>query len=146
MGDIKRVCLELRECRTDYDGALMSDRSEPIGACCGLLRSAEEALADMEAELARRRAMTACTMGVGDGSGKLFVHGDYDSIKAAQALVKRLWDANEKVSRLKEGLAFSDRKLAALISRTETAEAALAAADPRYTITDAGRAALGGGK
>jgi len=27
------------------------------------------------------------TMGVGDGSGKLFVHGDYDSIKAAQAIV-----------------------------------------------------------
>jgi hypothetical protein len=28
-----------------------------------------------------------CTMGVGDGAGKLFVHGDYDSIKAAQKIV-----------------------------------------------------------
>lgn len=28
-----------------------------------------------------------CTMGVGDGTGNLFVHGDYDSIKAAQRIV-----------------------------------------------------------
>lgn len=33
--------------------------------------------------------MTAVTMGVGRGDGNLFVHGDYDSIKAAQALVIR---------------------------------------------------------
>lgn len=30
-----------------------------------------------------------CTMGVGDGSGELFVHGSYESIKAAQALISR---------------------------------------------------------
>jgi len=33
--------------------------------------------------------MTAVTMGVGSGDGNLFVHGDYESIKAAQALVFR---------------------------------------------------------
>jgi len=40
------------------------------------------------------------TMGVGDGSGKLFVHGDYDSIKAAQAIVlerDRLREALEAI-------------------------------------------------
>lgn len=31
-------------------------------------------------------AKVGVTMGVGDGSGQLFVHGDYDSIKAAQAI------------------------------------------------------------
>jgi hypothetical protein len=29
----------------------------------------------------------SCTLGVGNGSGKLFVHGDYESIKACQALL-----------------------------------------------------------
>ena len=30
---------------------------------------------------------TSVTCGVGSGNGNLFVHGDYDSIKAVQALV-----------------------------------------------------------
>lgn len=29
----------------------------------------------------------SCTLGVGDGSGRLFVHGDYDSIKATQKII-----------------------------------------------------------
>lgn len=33
-----------------------------------------------------------CTLGVGDGSGKLFVHGDYDSIKTVQ---KKLLELEE---------------------------------------------------
>lgn len=33
------------------------------------------------------QAKTACTMGVGDGPGNLFVHGDHASIKAAQKLI-----------------------------------------------------------
>jgi hypothetical protein len=28
-----------------------------------------------------------CTLGVGNGDGKLFVHGDYESIKACQAII-----------------------------------------------------------
>ena len=39
------------------------------------------------AENKRLHAMTGTTMGVGSGEGSLFVHGDYDSIKAAQAIV-----------------------------------------------------------
>ncbi|BEL80111.1 hypothetical protein SM12BL3_14180 [Serratia marcescens] len=47
-------------------------------------------LADLEAKdkrIAELEAKTAMTMGVGSGNGNLFVHGDYDSIKAAQAIV-----------------------------------------------------------
>ena len=51
-----------------------------------LLRQALEAL---RAEVERLRSMTAMTMGVWRGDGNLFVHGDGDSIKAAQALVLR---------------------------------------------------------
>jgi hypothetical protein len=38
-------------------------------------------------ELQRLRSMTQCSMGVGNGSGNLHVHGDYESIKAAQRFV-----------------------------------------------------------
>lgn len=44
---------------------------------------------ELLSELSTLRAKTACTMGVGTGDGNLFVHGDYESIKAAQALVIR---------------------------------------------------------
>ncbi|MEX5769103.1 hypothetical protein AB4Y55_25490 [Serratia nematodiphila] len=46
-------------------------------------------LAELEAKdkrIAELEAKTAMTMGVGSGNGNLFVHGDYDSIKAAQAI------------------------------------------------------------
>lgn len=36
---------------------------------------------------AARNAKRNCTMGVGDGSGNLFIHGDYESIKAAQNIL-----------------------------------------------------------
>jgi len=42
------------------------------------------ALTDRIKELERK---TAVSMGVGSGDGNLFVHGDYESIKAAQALI-----------------------------------------------------------
>jgi hypothetical protein len=60
------------------------DNEEPIALYTA------QALAARDAEIERLRAMTAMTMGVGDGSGKLFVHGDYDSIKAAQALLDEI--------------------------------------------------------
>jgi hypothetical protein len=39
------------------------------------------------AKVAALEEKTACTVGVGDGSGTLFVHGDHASVKAVQALV-----------------------------------------------------------
>ncbi len=44
------------------------------------LSAARERIAELEAK-------TSMTMGVGNGDGNLFVHGDYDSIKAAQRIV-----------------------------------------------------------
>lgn len=46
------------------------------------------------------RATGTTCMGVGDGSGKLFVYGDYESIKAAQAIVLRLAEAEQWNARL----------------------------------------------
>jgi len=40
--------------------------------------------------LDKAEAKCAVTLGVGDGAGQLFVHGDYDSIKACQAKLLRL--------------------------------------------------------
>jgi hypothetical protein len=37
---------------------------------------------------------SSMTMGVGDGSGRLFIHGDYESIKAAQRISINLGAAN----------------------------------------------------
>jgi hypothetical protein len=51
----------------------------------------DSCLDDLENEqaspVAEQKEESRCTMGVGNGSGKLFVHGDYDSIKAAQNIV-----------------------------------------------------------
>lgn len=46
-------------------------------------------MSTLVAEIKRMRGTLdlPCSMGVGDGSGQLFVHGDYESIKAAQAIV-----------------------------------------------------------
>jgi hypothetical protein len=45
--------------------------------------------AALRAELDALKLKTRCRMGVGDGTGQLFVYGDYDSIKAAQQTVFR---------------------------------------------------------
>lgn len=56
--------------------------------------SAEQLIACLEGEIAKRdvelerlRAKTRTTMGVGSGDGQLFIHGDYESVKAAQRIV-----------------------------------------------------------
>lgn len=41
----------------------------------------------LQAECESLRAKTSLSLGVGDGTGNLFVHGDYDSIKRVQALI-----------------------------------------------------------
>lgn len=42
---------------------------------------------ERDARIAELEAKTRTAMGVGSGSGNLFVYGDYDSIKAAQKIV-----------------------------------------------------------
>ncbi|HGM5909652.1 TPA: hypothetical protein ACXI1U_002470 [Serratia marcescens] len=49
--------------------------------------SLESVIYARDTRIAELEAKTAMTMGVGSGNGNLFVHGDYDSIKAAQAIV-----------------------------------------------------------
>lgn len=41
----------------------------------------------LQAECDALRAKTGLSLGVGDGTGNLFVHGDYDSIKRVQELI-----------------------------------------------------------
>lgn len=50
-------------------------------------RAAYAEIEKLRNEVERLKSMTAVTMGVGQGDGKLFVHGDYESIKAAQDIV-----------------------------------------------------------
>lgn len=58
------------------------------------MNKSEQLIACLEGEIAKRDARiveleskTSTAMGVGCGSGNLFVYGDYDSIKAAQKIV-----------------------------------------------------------
>ncbi|MBN5198729.1 hypothetical protein JY494_04315 [Serratia marcescens] len=58
-------------------------------------------LAELEAKdkrISELEAKTSMTMGVGDGSGSLFVHGDYDSIRAAQRIVLENEDLRAKLA------------------------------------------------
>lgn len=41
----------------------------------------------LQAEFESLRTKTSMSLGVGDGTGNLFVYGDYDSIKRVQALI-----------------------------------------------------------
>ncbi len=66
--------------------------------------AAATALAAQEAETEKLRAQMGMTLGVGGGGGKLFVHGDYDSIKAAQAWIFRAEKAEAENARLVEAL------------------------------------------
>ncbi|WP_406818559.1 hypothetical protein [Serratia marcescens] len=67
----------------EYVSALDKVAQYWIGESAGWKKRAEDA----EKRISELEAKTAMTMGVGSGNGSLFVHGDYDSIKAAQAIV-----------------------------------------------------------
>ena len=58
----------------------------------------------LTAEVERLKSMTAVTMGVGSGDGNLFVHGDCESIKAAQAIVLERGALRAEVERLQEAV------------------------------------------
>lgn len=63
------------------------------------LRRREGPLYEMAADLIDQlRQQVACALGVGDGSGQLFVHGDYNSIKAAQAIVEERDQLRQRVA------------------------------------------------
>lgn len=74
------------------------------------------------AEIDALRAERGVTLGVGDGSGQLFVHGDYESIKACQKLIlerdelKQKWETAcwSRELHLKENDELKQYKIAAL--------------------------------
>lgn len=45
-----------------------------------------------------------CSIGVGDGSGNLFVHGSYDSVKAVQRIILRNEELERQNMALREAL------------------------------------------
>jgi len=69
----------------------------------GYLHTAADLIESQAKEIERLKA-SGLTLGVGDGDGKLFVHGDYDSIKAAQAYILRVGEQAKEIERLKEAL------------------------------------------
>lgn len=64
----------------DVQGSSPLYSQEYVSALLAELEAKDKRIAELEAK-------TAMTMSVGSGNGNLFVHGDYDSIKAAQAIV-----------------------------------------------------------
>lgn len=100
----------MTDTRNDDAGLVERIRNRPNDAPMPtehLLDEAATRLEAQESEIARLRAKTQVSMGVGDGTGNLFVHGDYESIKTAQAKILRLdkaesalSDANKKVEEL----------------------------------------------
>ena len=49
-----------------------------------------------------------CTLGVGSGDGQLFVHGTYESIKAAQAIILERDALKADNERMREALNISE--------------------------------------
>src|SRR5690606_29180302 len=58
----------------------------------------------LKAECDALRAKTSLSLGVGDGTGNLFVHGDYESIKRAQALIFECGKLRKDVDMLVDAL------------------------------------------
>ena len=100
-----------------YDSLIngCSDRYCPE---CRRLREIRNYVAALQAERDTLRAKTAVTLGVGSGGGSLFVHGDYDSIKAAQDFIFRAERAESTLEALRGQVA----GLAELIARVIDAE------------------------
>lgn len=73
------------DCQNESD---LSRENADLRAQCG----------GMQMEIDELRAKTAATCGVGDGSGQLFVHGDYDSIKQVQHLIFEVERLRKEVS------------------------------------------------
>lgn len=76
----------------------VSELSRRLASAIKYLKEAADLLKDYDldeivpmianrAEIDALRAERECTLGVGDGSGQLFVSGNYDSIKACQRLI-----------------------------------------------------------
>lgn len=59
---------------------------------------AEANVKRLEVENDRLRKLMSTTIGMGDGGGNLYVHGDYDSIKAVHRLVSERDELANEIS------------------------------------------------
>lgn len=102
--------------------AAKDDPESPYIPCqVGFLNAATpEVVLFLIAENERLHAMTETTMGVGSGEGSLFVHGDYDSIKAAQAIVIDRDELRAEVAGLRTGYQAYERVNAGLKAEVES--------------------------
>lgn len=72
------------------------------GECCQTKADTVEELNRLYEEVSELRSRTSVSMGVGNGSGKLFVYGDLESIQAAQAIVLRAERMSARVEELQK--------------------------------------------
>ncbi|MES2533330.1 MAG: hypothetical protein V4636_19965 [Pseudomonadota bacterium] len=104
-GDANRTARELLAAEYEREGIEFvpnAIRTDPI-----LTTAEDRAVRAIVAALSRNaelEAKTALQMGVGDGVGQLFVYGDYESIKAAQAMALRLEALAVENKALRDGM------------------------------------------
>lgn len=111
--ELKRLAINCRTERcADEDEQARNERDF-------LLEVDPEEILALIAENERLHAMTETTMGVGSGEGSLFVHGDYDSIKAAQAIVIDRDELRAEVAGLRTGYQAYERVNAELKAEVE---------------------------
>lgn len=96
--------------KSELARALKSARSECDYACengrswCSVTPMLLDKLIKAASEAESLREKTALQMGVGDGTGNLFVYGDYESIKAAQRGIDEKHELRRENARLREVL------------------------------------------
>lgn len=86
----------------------------------------------LDKELEAALAKTSCIMGVGDGSGKLFVYGDHDSIKAVQYLILGLAETKNELEKSRSAHFNAIEQNAALIADRDALKAERDALSHRF--------------
>lgn len=118
-GTVKMVCLtDYEALQVEYEKLLkhlqnLIDQTTPLEPEPGNPMwsrriQLDEVIAErdsLRAECDALRAKTSMSIGVGDGTGNLFVHGDYNSIKRVQELI---FECEKLVESLREIAAWPD--------------------------------------
>jgi hypothetical protein len=102
--ELKRGCVNVRgECYAHVDSQpTMDGMGAEVDGEFSLLGLAEAAIAALPQEDDRE-----LTLGVGDGSGQLFVHGSYDAIKRTQQIIFEREQLSRDVDLLREALTYA---------------------------------------
>ena len=131
--DMEIISLELEEYSNYLKSSISeSEKQQPVGYGCAELRSIIPIhICNSESEklglefnpkeshffrpvydkpFPAQEVKLQCKMGVGDGSGNLFVHGDYESIKAMQNIVIERDDLRVKARSIKQKITKQDAR------------------------------------